>query len=194
MPSGIEINKFLGAILLAGIIAMVSGLVAEGLYKGSLSEKEYKRESRGHTISGAEAAIPLASAQPAIMGLVQHDEKPADIMPLLAKADMKAGESLSRKCVSCHSFEKDGRNLVGPNQWGVVGSHVAHKDNYNYSPAVAAIKGKKWGFQELSDFLANPKSIPGNKMAFPGIPNPQDRANLIVYLNSQSDHPLSLPK
>ncbi len=47
------------------------------------------------------------------------------------------------------------------------------------------MKDKKWGAQELSDFLNNPKKyIPGNKMSFAGVKNPQDRANLIAYLST----------
>ena len=108
---------------------------------------------------------------------------------------MKAGEAVSKKCTSCHSFDKGGKNGVGPNQWNLVGGHFAHKDDYSYSAAVSAMKDKKWGFQELSDFLNAPmKTIPGTKMSFAGVKNPQDRANLIAYLNTQSDHPLALPK
>ena len=185
MSGGIEINKIAGAVLLAGVIAMVAGLVAEGLYTGSISEKDESALKRGYKIEGAETAGGEAG--------VPKEEKPVDIMPLLAKADVKAGEAVSKKCLSCHSFDKGGKNGVGPNQWGLVGGHVAHKDDYTYSAAVAAMKDKKWGFQELSEFLANPrKYIPGNKMAFLGVSNPQDRANLIAYLNTMSDKPMPL--
>jgi cytochrome c len=176
--SGLELNKIAAAILLAGIIAMVSGLVAEALYEGSISEAEHKEEKRGYTIAGAEAPsdVPAQTAT---------EEKPVDIAPFMAKADAKAGEALVKKCTSCHTFEQGGKHGVGPNQWGLVGSHFAHAEGYAYSQALLAMKDKKWGFQELSDFLANPrKYIPGNKMSFAGIKNPQDRANLIAYLNT----------
>ena len=187
MSGGIEINKIAGAILLAGVIAMVAGLASEALYTGTIAEKDEKDAKRGYTIAGAEVS---GDAQAAPV-----DEKPVDILPLMAKADVKAGEGVSKKCTSCHSFDKGGKNGVGPNQWGLVGGHMAHKDDYSYSAAISGMKDKKWGFQELSEFLTNPKKYAsGNKMAFAGVPNPQDRANLIAYLNTMSDKPLSLPK
>lgn len=175
--SGLEINKIAGAILLAGVIAMVSGLIAEALYTGTIAE-EKPEAKRGYTIAGAENAGSEAAAT--------KEEKPVDIAPYLAKADVKAGEAESKKCASCHTFTKGGANGVGPNQWDLVGSSWAHKDDYSYSQAIASEKGKKkWDAQTLSDFLANPmKYIPGTKMSFAGIKDPQARANLIAYLSA----------
>jgi cytochrome c len=175
--NGLEFNKVAAAVLLAGIIAMVSGIVSEGLYKGGEGEHG-KEEKRGYTIAGAESPAASSSAPAA-------EEKPVDIEPFMAKADVKAGEQIIKKCTSCHTFDKGGKNGVGPNQWGLVGNHFAHKDDYTYSAALSAMKDKKWTPQALSDFLTNPKkAIPGNKMSFAGISNPQDRANLIAYLST----------
>lgn len=174
----LEFNKLSAALLLAGIIALVSGLTAQALYAGSLEQGGHEEGKRGYSIAGAEeAGTPGAPAA---------EEKPVDIAPLLAKADKAAGELQVKKCTSCHTFDKGGKDGVGPNQWGLVGASFAHKDGYAYSDALKALHGKKtWTPQELSDFLANPKKhIPGNKMSFAGIKKPEDRANLIAYLST----------
>lgn len=177
-PSSFELNKIIGAILLAAIIAVVSGFAAAGLYTGSIGEHEEKEAKRGYTVAGAEAAGDAGAAPAA-------EEKPVDIAPLMAKADVAAGEQQVKKCTACHTFDKGGKNGVGPNQWGLVGAHHAHKDDFTYSDAMKAKHDEVWTEQALSDFLNNPKkAIPGNKMSFAGIKNPQDRANLIAYLKT----------
>lgn len=185
MSNGLEINKMAGAVFLAGIIAMVAGLMSEGLYKGSISE-HHEEAKRGYSIEVAEEGSADA-------GAAAKDAGPVDIKPLLASADVKAGEAQIKKCTSCHSFDKGGKHGVGPNQWNLVGRAIASASGYSYSTVLTGMSDKKWNFQELSEFLAAPKQYaPGNKMSFAGIKNPQDRANLIAYLNSLSDNPLPL--
>ncbi|MEZ5690065.1 MAG: cytochrome c family protein [Rickettsiales bacterium] len=176
----LEFNKIAASVLLAGIIAMVSGIVSEGLYAGSGHEAGHDgKEKRGYVVAGAESAGDSSS------GVAKKEEKPVDIAQFMAKADIEAGKKLVKKCTSCHSFDKGGKNGVGPNQWGLMGSHFAHKEDYNYSAALEGLKDRKWTEQAVSDFLTNPKKyIPGNKMSFAGIKKPQDRANLIAYLNT----------
>lgn len=188
--SGIELNKVAAAVLLAGVIAMVSGLASEALYFGSVGHHHAKEEKRGYSIEGAEETVS-AHGEPAAA-----EEKPADILPYLAKANAEAGKALIKRCTSCHTFEKGGKNGVGPNQWGLLGAEFAHMEGYSYSEPLKALHGKKrWGFQELSDFLANPKKyIPGNKMAYAGLKKPEERADLILYLNTLSDNPQPAPK
>lgn len=180
-PSSFEVNKIIAALLLAAIVAMVAGFFAQGLYTGSIGEHAHKEEKRGYTIAGAENADAAASGAPVV------EEKPVDIMPFMATADVAAGEQQLKKCTACHSFDKGGKNGVGPNQWGLVGAKFGHIDSYAYSAAIKAKhdEGAIWTEQALSEFLANPKKyLPGNKMSFAGIKKPEDRANLIAYLKT----------
>lgn len=118
-----------------------------------------------------------------------------DIGALMQNASFEKGKSAAKKCIACHSFEKSGANKVGPNLWNVVGNKKAHLGNsFNYSKAVLE-KGGKWGYEELFAFLKNPKAyIKGTRMAFAGISNPQEIADLVSYLRQLSDSPFDLPK
>ena len=96
--------------------------------------------------------------------------------------------------MSCHDFTKGGPNKVGPNLWGIVGSHPAEVANYSFSTAMQARKDKIWTYDELDAFLASPKAdVTGTKMTFPGLSKPEDRADLIAWLRQQSDSPVPLP-
>ncbi len=189
--NGLELNKIAGAILLTGVIAMTISIVTEGLTRGEGGGEKVKR---GYTIAGVQTADAAGGdAQETQAG-------PVDILPYVAQSvasgDFKTkGPDLVKRCTSCHTFEKGGPNRVGPNQWGLVGGTVAHKDDFSYSDAMKALHGKKkWGFQELSDFLTNPASyVPGTKMAYSGIRKPEERADLIAYLNTLSDSPIATP-
>jgi cytochrome c len=175
-----EMNKIAGAVLLAGVVAMVAGIGSEILYHGPAAHPGHAEAKRGYTIEGAETASAGGAVEAA------KEWVPEDIAPFMAKADAAAGEAQIKKCTACHTFDNGGRNGVGPNQWAIYGSDFAHKTDFAYSDALKALHGKKkWGEQELSAFLENPRRyIPGNKMSFAGIKNPQDRANLIAYLKT----------
>jgi cytochrome c len=177
--SGLELNKVAAGVLVAGLIAMVAGKVADGLY-----HPVHEVEKRGYAVEVAEDTGTGGAAEA---------EKPENILPLLASADVAAGEALTKKCTSCHTFENGGANKVGPNLYGIVGSHVAHKSDYSYSDAVAG-HGGTWDYNSLSHFIKKPKAhIPGTKMAFAGISKESDRANLIAYLRTLSATPVALP-
>lgn len=103
-----------------------------------------------------------------------------DVDALVAAADAGAGEAVFKKCAACHKL--DGANAVGPHLDGVVGRPVASVDGFAYSDAMHA-HGGDWTAAQLFHFLGNPKKdVPGTKMSFAGLPKPEDRANLIAYL------------
>ena len=98
--------------------------------------------------------------------------------------DAAAGEKVFNQCKACHTVEA-GKNRVGPSLHGVTGRKAAAVEGFNYSPAMKDW-GQSWTPENLDKYLADPKAfIPGNKMAFAGLKNPQDRANVIAYLAQQ---------
>lgn len=187
MSSNLNANKVAAALLLAGLIGMVAGKATEFLYDGGPQHPGgHHEEKRGYSIEVTEVETTGGAAAPA---------GAADISALFATADAKAGgEFFAKKCTVCHNGEKGGANKVGPHLWGVVGRDVASVSDFTYSKGMSEHKGRKWTFDELNHFLWNPKKwVPGTLMAFAGVPKDQERANLIAYLNSQSDSPLPNP-
>ena len=111
-----------------------------------------------------------------------------DFASLIASADADAGKKIYRKCKACHKAE-EGKNGVGPSLWGVVGRDVGSVEGYKYSDAVMGMEGN-WTGANLDAYFADPKAfIPGNKMSFPGLKDPQDRVNVIVFLNQADGTP-----
>lgn len=96
-------------------------------------------------------------------------------------ADPVAGKAVFAKCALCHTIDPAKKN-IGPTLFGVVGRHSASVEGYTYSPAMKAID-KTWDEATLEIYLTKPQEfVPGTKMTFAGLPNPEDRANLIAYL------------
>jgi cytochrome c len=97
----------------------------------------------------------------------------------------QAGEAVFKKnCVICHTVEV-GKNKIGPSLFGVVGRKAGMVDGFAYS---AANKNSNvtWDEQTLDTYLNNPqKFLPGTKMVFAGLKNPEDRKALIEYLKGQ---------
>ena len=104
--------------------------------------------------------------------------------PTLVQAqDAAAGQKVFQRCQACHTVGEGGPNKVGPNLWGFFGTEAASRDNgYRYSDALRD-SGIVWDEATLDEFLANPrKAVPGTRMGFPGLRNPDQRADVIEYL------------
>lgn len=98
------------------------------------------------------------------------------------QVDVKRGEAVFQSCSACHSLEPD-KNLTGPSLSGVYGRKAGTLQSFRrYSDALKS-SGVTWDDKALDAWLADPQhDIPGNEMTFPGIKNPQQRADLIVFL------------
>ena len=172
----LEWNKIIGAILVGGLMSMVSGTVAHFLVNPATHGGEVA------AVSGGPAAAP--SAPTAV----------EPVSPLLARADPHQGEEIAKKCQACHDFTKGGPNKVGPALWGIVGSKPAEVAGYSFSSAMKARESQPWTYEALNDFLASPRTlVPGTKMTFPGLPKLDDRAAVIAYLRTLADQPAPLP-
>jgi len=174
----------LGALLGALLVLMTVNIASEGIFS---SEKPEKPGFEIAAVEPDEGAGASAEAAPA--------EVP--IADLMAKADAARGETLFKKCTSCHTAEKGGGNKVGPNLYGVVGRPIAHLGDFSYSGAIKGFSqdGKEvWSFDHLNHFLTAPrKFIKGTAMGFTGDKKDAERADIIAYLNSKSDAPLPMP-
>ncbi len=105
-----------------------------------------------------------------------------DVAAILAAGDAAAGEKVFGKCKACHKL--DGTNGTGPHLDGVVNRAKASVEGFSYSETLKGMAGDSWTPENLFAFLENPKGYaPGTKMAFAGLPKPEDRANLIAFLS-----------
>lgn len=179
-----EMNKVLGGLLGTAFVVFSISLVSDAIFASPVPEKP------GFAIEAAEeggAAAGGGEAAPAAVPIAQ----------LLASANAEAGAAVFKKCTACHSIEKGGPNKVGPDLWGVVNRPMASHEGFAYSGAMKEFsQGSKvvWDFEHLNHFLTSPKGyIKGTAMGFAGIKKDDERANLIAYLNSQSDSPAPLP-
>jgi cytochrome c len=118
-------------------------------------------------------------------------EQPIEVY--LAKADPAKGQQVFNKCMACHNADKGGANQLGPNLWDVIGEPIGQGKGFAFSDALSK-KGGTWDWDNLSQWLSSPKAFaPGTKMTFAGLGNPQDRADVIAFLNTHSDAPKPLP-
>ena len=104
----------------------------------------------------------------------------------LARADATRGEAQFARCAGCHRIERDAPHGVGPNLWGVIGARIATRPDYlRYSPALGGQSGR-WDWETASRFLRDPRAFaPGTRMTFGGMRDPQQRADLLVFMNSR---------
>jgi cytochrome c len=104
------------------------------------------------------------------------------LVPAYAAGDATAGKTVFARCAICHTTNKNGPNGIGPNLFGVVGRKAGTAANFNYSAAMKG-SGITWTADKLDAYLTHPAQVvPGNRMAFAGIANQQQRADVIAYL------------
>jgi cytochrome c len=168
-------NTIAMMVLGAAIVALGASIVTGEVFHAERPEKMgYPIEgvSQEDAGAGAEAEQPIAF--------------------FLASADPAKGEAVFKKCTACHNAAPGGPNALGPNLHGIMGAPLAAKPGFAYSDALKS-KGGTWTWDAMSEWIKTPKGFaPGTKMTFAGISKPEDRANLLAWLNMQGSN-LPLP-
>ena len=171
-------NTIAGWALAGGIAALGLSIVTGEFFHAERPEK------MGYVVEGVEeeggADAGAAPAQP--------------VEFYLASADPAKGGDVFKKCAACHNADKGGPNALGPNLWNVVGEGIGQgAGGFPFSDALKG-KGGNWDWTSLNDWLTSPKKFaPGTKMTFAGLSKPEDRANVIAFLNQHSDAPKPMP-
>ena len=176
-----EINKIIAAVLLTALLIIGIGKFADMLFYVE------KPKQSAYQIDGLEKAVAST----------EKDEtktlEKVDIAQLLAMGDLAHGEKVFKKCSACHMIASDGKNMIGPNLWNVIGRKAGSVSDYKYSKAMVAY-AKQWSFEEMNSYLIKPQAyIKGTKMSFAGLIKEKDRASVILYMNSKSSSPKPLP-
>ena len=164
-------TKIIGSFCGALLIYLLGNWAAEGFYHVG---------SHGH---GEKHAYGYAIEVEEEEEIVDEPEDEIDFAALMEVADVDKGIKVWGKCKACHKLE-DGANATGPHLYSIVDREVASVSGYKYSGALVKV-AEIWDTDSLNEFLENPKTYaPGTKMGFAGLKKPNDRANLIAYLDS----------
>lgn len=161
-------TKVTGAFCGALLVFLLGGWAAELLYHnggghGDHAEQAYTIDTGEDDHGADEEVMEVAFAD------------------IYAAANAGSGERLWRQCAACHKLEA-GANGTGPYLHGVVDRAKGSVADFAYSDTLAGMEGT-WTPENLSDFLESPRSYaPGTKMAYNGMGDVEDRANLIAYL------------
>ena len=169
-----ELNKIVGAFCATLLVLLSLNFFSEMIFENHDSHGE------------AELAFALEIEE----ADTEVVEETIDLAALFASVDLAEGEKVYRKCRNCHLIE-DGENKTGPHLWNLVNRQIAAVDGFNYSGALPG--DEAWTTENLFAFLEAPKKwAPGTSMGFAGLRKPEDRANVIAYINSQAGDPEQL--
>ncbi len=176
--NGFEINKIVAAIIFTVLVVFGIGKITDLIF-------DVKKPSVAAYVVEAPVAKTTSSKS--------SGSGSVDIKAFLAMGTIEHGQKVFKKCTACHVVAKGGKNKIGPVLYGVLGKKSASIPDYKYSKALIA-HGKVWSFAEMNSYLLKPQAhIKGTKMAFAGLKKEEDRASVILYMNSQSDNPLPKP-
>lgn len=145
----------------------------------------------GRSTSNAPSAgaPPPAPAAPSELTDAQQKALLAELPASYQGADLSNGEARFAVCRSCHTLNEGGEDMTGPNLWGIFGRKAGSKAGYSYSDDMKAA-GWTWDADHLDKWLTNPKAVlSGTKMTFIGLPNADDRRDVIAFLKVHASPP-----
>ncbi len=172
-----DANKILMALLMVLLLTQGLGVFTSAIFSPPFGPKG------GYELPSGEAAAKPAEAP-----------KETPLPDLFAKADLKKGEADVKVCQACHSFEKGGVPKVGPPLYDVIGRPKGSYPGFAYSDGMKA-KGGNWTYEDINTFITKPSAyVPGTKMTYPGELDGQKRADILDYLQSDSDTHPPFPK
>ena len=171
-----RVNTIFGWILFSMIIALGLSSLSSKIFH---ADKPEAPEVAGYLIEAPEEGA-AADAGPSLA-------------MLLSTADVGAGEAVFAKCIACHTIAQGGADGIGPNLWGVIGTGIGkHAPGYAYSTALSG-HGGNWDFESMDAWLKSPRAFAdGTKMSFAGLSKNEDRAAVILYMNTMGSN-LPLP-
>lgn len=166
-------NTAAGWVLFSGIVALGLAFISSKHFGANSHEGP---ETPGYAIEGAAEG--------------GGDAAGPDLGTLLANGDVAAGEKIFAKCTACHTIAQGGPNGIGPNLYGVMGKPIGkHAAGFAYSPALSG-HGGDWTWENLDAWLASPRKFAdGTKMSFAGLSKPEDRANLMLFMEANGGAP-----
>ncbi len=161
---------------------MMSSLAMASLITVSACGESPIDENTAEETTGAETAATEGAAGTDAMG-GEPVEAEVELTFAEITRDAVAGETVFGQCRACHKVEEDANGL-GPSLYGVIGREAGSIDGFNYSDANSG-SGITWTPEIMFDYLESPREyMPGTRMAFPGIKDAQDRADLVGYLET----------
>jgi cytochrome c len=176
-----EINKILGALLGTCLVLVAMHIASGAIFTAEPPAKPgyeiavKEEQPAGGATAAAPAEVPIEN--------------------LLASASSDHGAQIAKECAVCHNFQEGQGPKVGPDLYGVVGRPIASVSGFNYSAALKGKAGGKWDFDTLNTWLTKPSAFaPGTAMTFAGLSSEKQRADVIAYLDTLSDHPVPLPQ